>query len=214
MSEKPFPPRCGCCRSAVIFVTRFGNQVLFLRPFAGPSADHRSAGENDRVDRIRIDGARFESCENRATLARRIPNRPADCRRRRVTSALTEFDETFRARLRDLFVWRRDVRRFRRDPLPSGTLEAFIELACLAPSVGLSQPWRFVIVDDDKIRAAIGQSSPSATPTRSPRRARSERRSMPVSSLPDWRRRRATWRSSPIARPCKVTASVALRCRK
>ncbi len=75
-----------------------------------------------------------------------------------MTGPLTAFDETFRARLRDLFVWRRDVRRFRRDQLPSGTVEAFIELACLAPSVGLSQPWRFVIIDDEKIRAAIRQN--------------------------------------------------------
>jgi 5,6-dimethylbenzimidazole synthase len=65
------------------------------------------------------------------------------------------FDETFRARLRDLLFWRRDVRRFRHDPLPNGTLEALIELACLAPSVGLSQPWRFGIVDDETTRAAI-----------------------------------------------------------
>ena len=65
------------------------------------------------------------------------------------------FDDAFRARLRDLLVWRRDVRRFQRDALPSGTLEALIELACLAPSVGLSQPWRFVIVDDAKARAAV-----------------------------------------------------------
>jgi 5,6-dimethylbenzimidazole synthase len=65
------------------------------------------------------------------------------------------FDPAFRARLRDLFVWRRDVRRFRRDPLPNSTLEALIELACLAPSVGLSQPWRFVIIEDLGIRAAI-----------------------------------------------------------
>ena len=65
------------------------------------------------------------------------------------------FDPTFRARLRELLIWRRDVRRFRRDPLPGGTLEALIELACLAPSVGLSQPWRFVIVEDTAIRAAI-----------------------------------------------------------
>ncbi len=28
------------------------------------------------------------------------------------------FDGAFRARLRDLLLWRRDVRRFRRDPLP------------------------------------------------------------------------------------------------
>ena len=65
------------------------------------------------------------------------------------------FDAAFRARLRDLLLWRRDVRRFRGDPLPGGTLEALIELACLAPSVGLSQPWRFVIVEDAARRAAI-----------------------------------------------------------
>jgi 5,6-dimethylbenzimidazole synthase len=65
------------------------------------------------------------------------------------------FDDCFRERLRDLLVWRRDVRRFRRDPLPAGTLESLIELACLAPSVGLSQPWRFVIVNDEAIRAEI-----------------------------------------------------------
>src|SRR6201996_5141646 len=65
------------------------------------------------------------------------------------------FDSTFRARLRDLLLWRRDVRRFRRDPLPDDILESLIELACLAPSVGLSQPWRFVIVEEDAARAAI-----------------------------------------------------------
>jgi 5,6-dimethylbenzimidazole synthase len=66
-----------------------------------------------------------------------------------------EFDDTFRRRLRELLAWRRDVRRFRRDALPPGALERLIELACLAPSVGLSQPWRFVIVDAPARRAAI-----------------------------------------------------------
>jgi 5,6-dimethylbenzimidazole synthase len=70
----------------------------------------------------------------------------------------TSFDPAFRARLRELLIWRRDVRRFRHDPLPSGTLESLIELACLAPSVGLSQPWRFVIVEDGAVRAAIRQN--------------------------------------------------------
>ena len=65
------------------------------------------------------------------------------------------FDETFRTQLRDLLVWRRDVRQFRPDPLPGGTIERLIELACLAPSVGLSQPWRFVIVDDPGRRHAV-----------------------------------------------------------
>jgi len=66
-----------------------------------------------------------------------------------------DFDDEFRARLRDLMVWRRDVRRFRTAPLPAGTLERLIATACLAPSVGLSQPWRFVIVDDPQRRRDV-----------------------------------------------------------
>ncbi|WP_040847129.1 nitroreductase family protein, partial [Nitrospirillum viridazoti] len=49
-----------------------------------------------------------------------------------------DFDADFRAHFRDLLVWRRDVRRFRTDPLPDGLLERLLDLACLAPSVGLS----------------------------------------------------------------------------
>jgi 5,6-dimethylbenzimidazole synthase len=70
-------------------------------------------------------------------------------------TATPDFDPVFRTRLRDLLVWRRDVRRFHREALPAGTLESLIELACLAPSVGLSQPWRFVVVEDAAIRDAI-----------------------------------------------------------
>jgi 5,6-dimethylbenzimidazole synthase len=70
-------------------------------------------------------------------------------------SAAPHFDEAFRARLLDLFCWRRDVRRFRTDPLPAGMLERLIEIACLGPSVGLSQPWRFVIVVDPGRRQAV-----------------------------------------------------------
>ncbi len=65
------------------------------------------------------------------------------------------FDGAFRAQLADLFAWRRDVRRFRGDPLPQGTLTRLIETACRSPSVGLSQPWRFVVVDDPARRDAV-----------------------------------------------------------
>lgn len=54
-----------------------------------------------------------------------------------------------------LLEWRRDVRRFRPTPLETGTLQRLVNLACLAPSVGLSQPWRFVTVDNAARRAAI-----------------------------------------------------------
>ena len=66
-----------------------------------------------------------------------------------------DFDEDFRGRLLALFQWRRDVRHFRRDPVPAGLLDALLAVACLAPSVGLSQPWRFVTVDDAARRAAV-----------------------------------------------------------
>jgi 5,6-dimethylbenzimidazole synthase len=66
-----------------------------------------------------------------------------------------EFDDAFRARLIELLTWRRDVRRFRADPLPAGLLEHLLEIAALAPSVGLSQPWRFVLVEEPRRRAEV-----------------------------------------------------------
>ena len=68
------------------------------------------------------------------------------------------FGETFRAGLLELFVWRRDVRRFRRDALPPGTFEKLVRIACLAPSVGLSQPWRFVDVESPARRSLVRAS--------------------------------------------------------
>jgi 5,6-dimethylbenzimidazole synthase len=68
---------------------------------------------------------------------------------------MVSFDEAFRRQLRELFRWRRDVRRFRSDPLPDGTMERLVEIACLSPSVGLSQPWRFVLVEDHARRRLV-----------------------------------------------------------
>ncbi|MBS9478150.1 5,6-dimethylbenzimidazole synthase [Ancylobacter radicis] len=65
------------------------------------------------------------------------------------------FDPAFRAGLAALFAWRRDVRHFLTDPLPPGVVEALVAQAVQAPSVGLSQPWRFVRVSDPARRAAV-----------------------------------------------------------
>jgi 5,6-dimethylbenzimidazole synthase len=69
--------------------------------------------------------------------------------------AFPQFDADFQANFRALLAWRRDVREFRTDQLPDGLFESLVEMACLAPSVGLSQPWRFVRVDDLARRAAV-----------------------------------------------------------
>jgi 5,6-dimethylbenzimidazole synthase len=68
------------------------------------------------------------------------------------------FDETFRAQLIELFRWRRDVRHFRQEPVPAELLEELLDVATLAPSVGLSEPWRFVTVDDPARREAVRAS--------------------------------------------------------
>ncbi len=75
-----------------------------------------------------------------------------------MTASVPDFDEAFQAQLLDLFRWRRDVRRFRRDAIPDETLRHLLEVAALAPSVGLCQPWRFVTVDDPARRAAVRAS--------------------------------------------------------
>lgn len=66
-----------------------------------------------------------------------------------------EFDRQFRELLETLLVWRRDVRRFRTDPLPDGMLDQLLGQAALSPSVGNAQPWRFVLVEDTGRRMKI-----------------------------------------------------------
>lgn len=65
------------------------------------------------------------------------------------------FDAAFRAQFETLLRWRRDVRRFRTEPLAEGLLDQLLLLGDLAPSVGNSQPWRFVTVDEPARRAAV-----------------------------------------------------------
>lgn len=68
------------------------------------------------------------------------------------------FDQAFQKQFIDLLLWRRDVRRFRTDPIPKGDIDDLIKEACLAPSVGNCQPWRFVKVNDPKRRKSIRDS--------------------------------------------------------
>jgi len=64
----------------------------------------------------------------------------------------------FFASLVELLRWRRDVRRFRRDPIPDNEILDLLRIAQLAPSVGLSQPWRFMRVRSVSARAAVREN--------------------------------------------------------
>ena len=73
----------------------------------------------------------------------------------KVPSHPPTFTDRFRSDLLDLFLWRRDVRRFKRDPVPKDNVRHLIAVSALAPSVGFSQPWRFVIVNAAARRSAV-----------------------------------------------------------
>lgn len=68
---------------------------------------------------------------------------------------LPRFDEPFINQFADLIRWRRDVRRFRGRSVPRELLDTVINFASLSPSVGYSQPSRFVWVRDSNLRSAI-----------------------------------------------------------
>jgi 5,6-dimethylbenzimidazole synthase len=72
------------------------------------------------------------------------------------------FGQDFRDGLEQLFAWRRDVRRFRSDPIAEPVLDELLALANLAPSVGNSQPWRWVRVDSSDARCAIRENFEAA----------------------------------------------------
>ena len=65
------------------------------------------------------------------------------------------YDADFAARFREVLRWRRDVRRFASAAVPEADMAAILNSAALAPSVGNSQPWRFVRLRSPGIRAAL-----------------------------------------------------------
>ncbi|MEA2396385.1 MAG: nicotinate-nucleotide--dimethylbenzimidazole phosphoribosyltransferase [Solirubrobacteraceae bacterium] len=60
-----------------------------------------------------------------------------------------------RAALAQVIGARRDIRRFRPDDVPDELLHRLLAAAHAAPSVGLSQPWRFVVVRSERTRAQV-----------------------------------------------------------
>ncbi|WP_299025475.1 5,6-dimethylbenzimidazole synthase [uncultured Sulfitobacter sp.] len=64
------------------------------------------------------------------------------------------FSDEFRAGLDDLMRWRRDVRQFRTDPVDEALVTECLSTLSLAPSVGLSEPWRVIRVRSKAARAA------------------------------------------------------------
>ncbi len=73
--------------------------------------------------------------------------------------AIARFGEEARRAIYDVIALRRDIRHFRSDlAVGPEALQRIFEAAHQAPSVGLSQPWGFVVVRDIAIRSQIRDS--------------------------------------------------------
>ncbi|MEA2138549.1 MAG: nicotinate-nucleotide--dimethylbenzimidazole phosphoribosyltransferase [Solirubrobacteraceae bacterium] len=65
------------------------------------------------------------------------------------------YGDDARAAVHDVIADRRDIRRFRPDPVPADVLRRVLEAAHRAPSVGLMQPWRLIVVSELGTRVEI-----------------------------------------------------------
>jgi nicotinate-nucleotide--dimethylbenzimidazole phosphoribosyltransferase len=65
------------------------------------------------------------------------------------------FADGERAAVHRVITERRDIRRFRPDEVPEDVLRRVLEAAHRAPSVGLMQPWRFIIIRELETRIAV-----------------------------------------------------------
>ena len=68
---------------------------------------------------------------------------------------MEEFSAADRAVFYRVIERRRDVRAFRPDPIPSETLYRILGAAHHAPSVGLMQPWNFIVIQDADTKARV-----------------------------------------------------------
>lgn len=62
------------------------------------------------------------------------------------------FDDATVAALDRVVGARRDIRRYRPDPVPADLVTAVLAAGHAGPSVGHSQPWRFIVVTDQAVR--------------------------------------------------------------
>ncbi|WP_424832599.1 5,6-dimethylbenzimidazole synthase [Ruegeria sp.] len=75
------------------------------------------------------------------------------------------FTDDFRTQFDLLMRLRRDVRRFRTDAIDEAVLARCLDAFRLAPSVGLSEPWRVIRVESQTARAAALRNFQAANDT-------------------------------------------------
>ena len=102
------------------------------------------------------------STESRTGSAGRFtrPPTPAGFDRSRAAERASDprgwrYDDAEREIVHRVIAERRDVRRFRPDAVPDCVLQRVLEAAHRAPSVGLMQPWRLIVIRELDTRVAV-----------------------------------------------------------
>jgi 5,6-dimethylbenzimidazole synthase len=72
-----------------------------------------------------------------------------------ASESVNVFPSAWRRGVYEAITRRRDIRSFRSDPVPPDTLARILSAAHQAGSVGFSQPWNFVVIDDIELRKKI-----------------------------------------------------------
>jgi nicotinate-nucleotide--dimethylbenzimidazole phosphoribosyltransferase len=80
------------------------------------------------------------------------PSRAAE---RAADPAGWRYEDVHREAVHRVIAERRDIRRFRPDEIPDEVLQRILEAAHRAPSVGLMQPWRLIVVRSLETRIAM-----------------------------------------------------------
>ena len=65
------------------------------------------------------------------------------------------FPEDWRRGVYEAIARRRDMRSFKSDAIPAATLGRFLNAAHQAGSVGFSQPWNFILIEDLELRRRV-----------------------------------------------------------
>lgn len=98
-----------------------------------------------------------------------MPEAPSVARANRNGGTMTRqtmggghFDQAFREQFWELLRWRRDVRNFKPEPLAPDLLAEILSSTRFAPSVGLSESWRYVLVSRPEIRRQVRENFESA----------------------------------------------------
>jgi 5,6-dimethylbenzimidazole synthase len=89
------------------------------------------------------------------SLALPNPGRPIRMDQDRSTLPAPAASGADREALYRIMRGRRDVRRFRSEPVPADVLVRILEMAHCAPSVGYMQPWNFILIHSTELRSRI-----------------------------------------------------------